>query len=1065
MSKSRTLKFHSLRSLALVVAVLGASAALFIFPLTSSSQVTPSALIPIIPVWPMSGHDPHRTGRSTFVGPAVVIRGPAWTFQTGDSIKGDFAVSAEGVIYFVSDKIYAVNSDGTEHAVPLSLPGVPTGSPAIDDLNSWVYFAFTLSNNTFKIVRYNKELLDATVIFAGTGSAFGNGTSPLIVDNQGSLYFSSGRFPASVTALRPTPWTAAVCPFENGGAPAIGDDGSVYMMCPDNAIYKLDPQDGSQLKSSGAGRNSVEPMIDDQSNIRSGYQAFGGITFFGDYSKWDQDLNLIGSSGGFDSLNFTNSRSSLMPDGMSTVRIGYSEFGHNYLSFRGNVNWDILASDFESNTNVFTTPPSVDAGGKIFVGKGASVIGVSALDGSTLWSESTSARVTTQPVISSNGAVYVGTADGKVYAYGNSSSPTLDSDGDGIPNDWEQNGIDLDGDGNIDLPLNQSPYNANPFHKDVFVEIDYMVGSHNVRPLARSLQAVLQAFANAPVSNPDGVDGITLHPMVDEPVTEISDLSFPDAMSGEANDYWDLKATFFGTPSERASNNSYWALQARREVFHYCIFGYSLAEGDALGKGEVYGNDFVVTVAHEEESFKRFQAQCQTVETASSCGRRQLESSSFMHELGHNLGLQHGGGDKVNCKPNYLSVMSYSIQTNIEPDRPLDYSRQALPTLLEFLLDERAGIGGPADRKAVYGIDFLGFRTVRRVSADGPINWNFNLDNSETGITADINYIAEGQDQLNCGPSPNQILRGYDDWTNLRYDVRNSQDFGDGSHLTVPEDPELTGEVAISLAEKTDSDEDGYSNADDNCPAIFNPDQKDTDLDGIGDSCDSQLGPLVTPVGVSLVNESCPPANGLPDRGERVSAHLTLMNNSDAPASNVIATLLPGNGVIAPSGAQSYGAITSGEARGRDFAFTVDSTRADGQPLTITLQLQDGPISLGTVSFNFVAGPSFCSAINLVVSSTPLVRSLDRVTTTITVQNIGALTANNIHLTVAQLGSSEGIVGTQDFATLSPGASVATQITFAGSNTGVSLLRIGGIYGSPPVNLGSFTTTKRVIVP
>ncbi len=35
-----------------------------------------------------------------------------------------------------------------------------------------------------------------------------------------------------------------------------------------------------------------------------------------------------------------------------------------------------------------------------------------------------------------------------------------------------------------------------------------------------------------------------------------------------------------------------------------------------------------------------------------------------MHELGHNLGLRHGGMDDLNCKPNYLSVMNYFL-----PDR------------------------------------------------------------------------------------------------------------------------------------------------------------------------------------------------------------------------------------------------------------------------------------------------------------------------------------------------------------------------------------------------------------
>ena len=60
-----------------------------------------------------------------------------------------------------------------------------------------------------------------------------------------------------------------------------------------------------------------------------------------------------------------------------------------------------------------------------------------------------------------------------------------------------------------------------------------------------------------------------------------------------------------------------------------------------------------------------------------------------MHELGHNLGLKHGGGDlEILHKPNYLSVLNYLFQkTGLMKDGELghfEYSQKA------FAFDERA---------------------------------------------------------------------------------------------------------------------------------------------------------------------------------------------------------------------------------------------------------------------------------------------------------------------------------------------------------------------------------------
>ncbi|MBA3513667.1 MAG: carboxypeptidase regulatory-like domain-containing protein, partial [Pyrinomonadaceae bacterium] len=112
--------------------------------------------------------------------------------------------------------------------------------------------------------------------------------------------------------------------------------------------------------------------------------------------------------------------------------------------------------------------------------------------------------------------------------------------------------------------------------------------------------------------------------------------------------------------------------------------------------------------------------------------------------------------------------------------------------------------------------------------------------------------------------------------------------------------------------------------------------------------------PIVNAAGSTLVNESCPPANNAIDPGERVTVNFKLMNIGGASTSNLVATLQPTGGVVAPTGPQSYGAIPAGGMAGRDFSFTAAGNCGD--IITATLQLQDGANNLGTRTYGFTLG-------------------------------------------------------------------------------------------------------------
>jgi uncharacterized repeat protein (TIGR01451 family) len=109
--------------------------------------------------------------------------------------------------------------------------------------------------------------------------------------------------------------------------------------------------------------------------------------------------------------------------------------------------------------------------------------------------------------------------------------------------------------------------------------------------------------------------------------------------------------------------------------------------------------------------------------------------------------------------------------------------------------------------------------------------------------------------------------------------------------------------------------------------------------------------PVIAAAGAAITAESLVPANGAVERGETVTVELALQNTSPGLATNLVATLLAAGGVAPVSGPQSFGALsTFSGAVARPFTFTAATNLPS---VTATLQLRDGPVELGFVSFAF----------------------------------------------------------------------------------------------------------------
>lgn len=253
-----------------------------------------------------------------------------------------------------------------------------------------------------------------------------------------------------------------------------------------------------------------------------------------------------------------------------------------------------------------------------------------------------------------------------------------DRDGDGLLDSWEENGIDFPASGRrIDLP----GMGADPDHKDIFVELDIMEGVPFSDAQRQGLDLVHDALAAGPryeVRNPDGEPGYTLH------IVTHTDERVPfEALSGDLADQIlvrldQIKDENFGTAEDRAVPA---VIEAREQIFRYALWADTLAVDSELisGLSTIGGPDFVIAAGelYDRYSFSNI-----------ADNRDQALAGAFGHELGHSLGMQHGGLDSINYKPNYLSIMNYAYALpldievegggNLADFHTIDYSRYDL---------------------------------------------------------------------------------------------------------------------------------------------------------------------------------------------------------------------------------------------------------------------------------------------------------------------------------------------------------------------------------------------------
>jgi len=381
--------------------------------------------------------------------------------------------------------------------------------------------------------------------------------------------------------------------------------------------------------------------------------------------------------------------------------------------------------------------------------------------------------------------------------------------------------------------------------KKIFLHYDYMVATdhtHDPEVVAPgAIQVVVDAFAA------HGVE-LVIDPQ-HTAIPEIPTIGFEDSTCPGFTGFDTLRATYF-TPT--------------RVSEHYAIFAHSHVNANqggmvcqpttATGLAELPGLNFVVSLGQLQEQGRSSEELVSFV------------AGTFMHELGHNLGLHHGGGfgqfghlgggygisdNDLPYKPHYTSIMNYAYQLvgivqgdssgsiqfhycTADPDCPtgsrclgdpavspqsstskicrrVDYSVETLPTggpapgvLDENDLDESAGLGsGNADI-----VSFTdGMCNFALGPSDGPVDWDGDGVASNMHARADLvsDYWTLGG--YGCPSGIYITLRGADDWANLQPPAQAAAETQEaaGAHAAGTQEPQDADESPASAPGKLPS--------------------------------------------------------------------------------------------------------------------------------------------------------------------------------------------------------------------------------------------------------------------
>lgn len=236
------------------------------------------------------------------------------------------------------------------------------------------------------------------------------------------------------------------------------------------------------------------------------------------------------------------------------------------------------------------------------------------------------------------------------------STDLVDTDGDGIPDEWEKHGF-VNDQGKL-FPLDE--WGADPYRPDIFLQLNWMhpdprVGQEDMyAPERSSLDKLVDLFDK---------NGYNLHIDAGKAYNNIPN---SESYGGQTVPFEDVYITEFDHPALLLEHQRMEQLKDRSGLFHSGVIVKTVNSNKNGGVGTINGGSF----------------------TVQSLSGKYLHHI-ILHELGHNLGLSHHGPvGKTHIEtplngeylPNYRSEMNYIYSYGqFDYTHQVTYSSNKLP--------------------------------------------------------------------------------------------------------------------------------------------------------------------------------------------------------------------------------------------------------------------------------------------------------------------------------------------------------------------------------------------------